>query len=250
MSEALTLALLVVACAALLWRQPVGAVASGAAGLALAGATMTRTVAVIVMLPAAIALVARAGKGSRSRALSFVIAGALPLAAYAAWFHAENGRYVTRWSLRPLPVRPNRDVRGLLQPSGCRPRAPLSALRSRWASDGTPTTTYGSSSRFSVPAQSPKHSRERVAGRFAGTGDRRSAARLRPRRTVAEDVLRRFAPVRRTTRPGEALWRWQFQPHHPLSTPGLASRRTSMQSLCGTEQPDTAEARSLCGIAC
>ena len=239
MSEAMTLALLVVACAALLWRQPVGALASGAAGLALAGATMTRTVAVIVMLPAAFALVARAGKGSRSRALlAFVIAGALPLAAYAAWFHAENGRYALAGHSGHYlygRIATFVDCSAFRVPAKERALCPEEPLGQRWH------PYYYVWFEQSPYRHIPKNSRERLAGRFAERAIINQP--LDYARTVAEDVLRGFAPVRRTTRPGEALWRWQFQPHHPFY---VRTREPPYihAVLCGTEQPDTAEARS------
>jgi hypothetical protein len=92
LSEALFTALLVAAVALLLWRpaRP-GAVACSLVGLLLGLSAVTRTVGVpLVAVAAATALARRAGF---ARVGALLLAAALPLAGYAAWFHASHGRW-------------------------------------------------------------------------------------------------------------------------------------------------------------
>ena len=89
LSDTLFLFLVVAALTALLWngRRGLGPLV---AGLLLAGATLTRTIGLPVLLLVLLALLA----GRRWRALGTVAAaGLLPLAAYAMWFHAAHDRY-------------------------------------------------------------------------------------------------------------------------------------------------------------
>ncbi|GAA0945336.1 hypothetical protein [Actinocorallia libanotica] len=89
LSDTLFLFLVVAALTALLWpgrRHALFAVA----GVLLAMATVTRTIGLPVLLLALAWLLLR--RKWRAATLA-AVAGLLPLAAYAGWFHAENGRY-------------------------------------------------------------------------------------------------------------------------------------------------------------
>lgn len=96
LSDTLFLFLLVAALAILLW-PGAGPRRLAAAGLLLAAATLTRTIGlpVLVLVLAWLALRwLRRREARRGLALAAVaVAGILPLALYASWFHAENGRY-------------------------------------------------------------------------------------------------------------------------------------------------------------
>ncbi|WP_157964022.1 hypothetical protein [Actinocorallia populi] len=89
LSDTLFLFLVVAALTALLWpgRHPALPVAAGAL---LAAATVTRTIGLPVLLLVLAWLLLR----RKWRAVAMAaVAGLLPLAAYAGWFHSENGRY-------------------------------------------------------------------------------------------------------------------------------------------------------------
>ncbi|MEV4299251.1 hypothetical protein [Microbispora rosea] len=84
--------LLVVAATALLVRRPVpSARAAVTAGLLLAGAALTRTVALPLILLVLLLLAVRRVPWRRLAALA--LAGLLPVAAYAAWYGGVHGRF-------------------------------------------------------------------------------------------------------------------------------------------------------------
>ncbi|WP_211593253.1 hypothetical protein [Microbispora sp. H10836] len=84
--------LLVVAATALLVRRPVpSARAAATAGLLLAGATLTRTVALPLILLVLMVLAVRRVPWRRIAALA--LAGLLPVAAYATWYGGLHGRF-------------------------------------------------------------------------------------------------------------------------------------------------------------
>ncbi len=230
MSETLTLVLVAAGAAVLLWQSPLRPATAALAALALAGATMTRTIAVLLLFPAAVAVLALAARGSRGRVLaSFALAALLPLAGYAAWFHAETGDYalagysglyrygrVTTFAdCSAVPLGPLQRTLCPTEPLGSR----LDPYVYIWA-PGSPAQLL------------PEATQDQIAGSFA-----RSVILHQPlayARTVATDVARGFAPTRATRGPTEALWRWQFQPRVPLFVDGL---------LCGDPRANHLEAR-------
>ena len=166
------------------------------------------------MVVAAIVVVARAGKGSRAGSCSRLRDRRGASARRLRRLVSRRERALRpRGSLRPLPVWANRDVRGFLLrfrvPAKERSLCPDEPLGQRWH-----PYYYVSGSCGRPYWHIPKKSRERLAGQFAQRAIIHQP--LDYARTVAEDVLLGFAPTRRTTRPGQALWRWQFQPYHPL----------------------------------
>lgn len=90
LTETLFQALVLGALVLLVWRDRPGWAETGAAGLLLAAATLTRTVGIVLVLPAlAFVLVRRLG-AVRSAALA--VAFAAPLVGYAAWFDSFYGK--------------------------------------------------------------------------------------------------------------------------------------------------------------
>ncbi|WP_045875527.1 hypothetical protein [Pseudofrankia sp. DC12] len=91
MAETLFLALLVAALVALLWSPRPSVLACGLAGLVLAGAGLVRTLGVVLgLLALAYVLVRRLGW---PRLGAFGVFLAVPLVAYASWFHSYHGSY-------------------------------------------------------------------------------------------------------------------------------------------------------------
>ncbi|WP_405144232.1 hypothetical protein OG589_41210 [Sphaerisporangium sp. NBC_01403] len=83
--------LIVAALTVLLWRARPSVRACAAVGLLLALAGLTRTVAVPLLgLVLVQLLIQRAG---RRQVIALALAGLLPLAAYAGWYHAHHGRF-------------------------------------------------------------------------------------------------------------------------------------------------------------
>jgi hypothetical protein len=91
MAETVFEALLLAALVVLLRRVRPSVSACVVVGLLLAAATLTRTVALTVVVLVAIYLIARR-LGPR-RLAAFLVAAVLPLLGYAAWFHSAHGVY-------------------------------------------------------------------------------------------------------------------------------------------------------------
>ena len=91
LSDLQVIALLVGALLVLMWREEVTARAAVAAGLLIALAGMTRTAAVPLLGLAALYLLLRRTPWRRTTAL--LLAGALPLLAYAGWYAQHHGRF-------------------------------------------------------------------------------------------------------------------------------------------------------------
>ncbi|GII79874.1 hypothetical protein Sru01_48560 [Sphaerisporangium rufum] len=91
LADTQTMFLVVAALVVLLWRPVPTVPAAAAAGLLVALAGLSRTVAVpLVGLFALYLLVRRAGA---RRVAALAVAGVLPLAGYAAWYQAHHGRF-------------------------------------------------------------------------------------------------------------------------------------------------------------
>ena len=91
LSETLFQSLIVVAVSCLLWRDRPSGVLAAAAGLALAGAALTRDVG-LVLLAGPVALLAVRRAGWRPLA-AFGAAAVVPLLAYGGWFAAVHGSF-------------------------------------------------------------------------------------------------------------------------------------------------------------
>ncbi|WP_336216706.1 hypothetical protein [Nonomuraea sp. LPB2021202275-12-8] len=91
LSDLQVIALLVAALLALMWREEVTVRAAAAAGLLIALAGLTRTAAVPLLGLAALWLPLRRTPWRRTAAL--LVAGALPLLAYAGWYAQHHGRF-------------------------------------------------------------------------------------------------------------------------------------------------------------
>ncbi len=91
MAETLFATLLAAAIVVLLCRARPTVAMSAGAGILLAAATLTRSVALVLGLLAAVYLLAR--KAGIRRLLAFVLCWAAPLLAYAAWFAAAQGSF-------------------------------------------------------------------------------------------------------------------------------------------------------------
>ena len=91
MAETLFTALVVVALMFLLWRSRPGWAASIGAGLCIAGATLTREVGVALIAPVIVFLLVR--RAGLRRVGAALLAFAVPVVLYVAWYHAVHGEY-------------------------------------------------------------------------------------------------------------------------------------------------------------
>ncbi|MDH2429436.1 hypothetical protein [Sphaerisporangium sp. TRM90804] len=91
LSDTLFLFLVVAALTALLWRPEPSGRACAAAGLLLASATLTRTIALPLLALTLLWLLCR--RAGRRRVAALLVAGTLPLVAYAGWNAQVNGRF-------------------------------------------------------------------------------------------------------------------------------------------------------------
>ena len=227
LTETLFEALLLAGVVLLLWRPRPTLLTAGLAGLALAGATLTRSVSLLVVVPAVLTvLFLRAGltaRGVLTRVLVLVAAFALPLVLYAAWFQSLYGAFALNgYSGHFLYARvaPFADCRSLSVPSYelvlC-PKQPIGQRPSieafSWSRKESPIF------RLRVPpsvadGKVSQVARSQVAGNWA-----KRVILHQPftyLHEVEKSFVRGFAPTR-TTRTGEVpVGRWQFQDHYPV----------------------------------
>ena len=218
LSETLFEFFVLAGCVILLLRRPPGVLAAGGAGLLFALATVTRGNALLVIVPAVLALVFLRARLTSVAAL--VGAFAIPLVAYVAWFHSLYGVYaLTGYEGRFLygRVAPFADCTQFSVPASQRVLCPEQPIGRR------PTVEEFQWSRKSpvFRLQAPPGSEERrwlyrseTAGKFATTVIAHQPVTYA--RTVASDFVRSFAPTRES-RPGELpVARWQFQLEYPI----------------------------------
>jgi len=122
MADTLFEALLVAACLLLLWRRRPGAPLVLAAGLALGAAATVRGAGILLVAPAAVAVLALAGGWRRTvLLLAALLAGvAVPVGAYMLAYNQQHGRLaLTGYTSRFLYARlaPIADCRGLALPA-------------------------------------------------------------------------------------------------------------------------------------
>jgi hypothetical protein len=229
LSETLFEVLLLAACALILWWPRIGMVAAGVAGVSLAGATLTRSVAMLVIVPAVLALLLLR---VRLTHLAVMLAAfALPLLVYAAWFHADYGVY----GLNGLDghflyarVAPFAECKQLSMPAYERVLCPTQPVGRRLSVEQYSWSPRSPIYHLDLPAGvrtpgRPWLARSQVAGDFAKRVILHQPVAYA--RTVASDFLRGFAPTR-TTEPGEvSVSRWMFQLHYPIYGSSLAVLR-------------------------
>jgi hypothetical protein len=214
LSETLYQALLIAACALILWRPvPTPALAAGA-GLVLAAATLTRASGLLVIAPAVLAVVFLARRPAP--VLALVLAFTIPVCGYAAWVNSVHGSFaVTTYGGRFLYARvaPFADCskfdvkpyeRPLCEPEGER----LSIERYMWNRRQSPIF------KVDVP---PGMTLPEVGGDFARKVILHQPGEYLER--VTHDILRGFYPTR-TRHEGELpISRWHFQEQFPIYRP-------------------------------
>jgi hypothetical protein len=246
LTETLFDALLLAGVVLLLWRRRPALFAAGLAGFALAGATLTRSVSLLVIVPAALTvLLVRAGltrQATLTRLLVLGAAFALPLVLYAAWFQSLYGVYALNgFSGHFLYARvaPFADCRTLSLPGYERVLCPKQPVGQRpsieafsWSRKVSPIY------RLRVPASIARGkvgqvARSQVAGDFAKRVILNQP--LTYLHTVEQGFVRGFAPTR-TTEAGEVpVGRWQFHDRYPVY-PGalqLMARRNERPHVDG-----------------
>jgi hypothetical protein len=247
LTETLFEALLLAGVVLLLWRPRPALLAAGLAGLALAGATLTRSVSLLVIVPAVlVVLLLRAGltrRATLTRLFALAAAFALPLVVYAVWFQSLYGIYALNgFSGHFLYARvaPFADCRTLSlpryehvlcpkQPIGQRP----SVETFSWSRKESPFY------RLRVPASIARGKvREVAMSQVAGNFAKRVILHqpLTYAHAVEKSFVRGFAPTR-TTHAGEVpVGRWQFQDHYPVYGQALAlmARRHERPHLDGS----------------
>ena len=212
--------LLVGGCAALLWRRRPVVAGAALAGILFAATALTRANGIVVIAPALATLVALRWKDSWRATVPVVtallVAFALPLAAYAVWFHSVHGQYaISGYGGRFLYARvtPFADCSKFSVPADERLLCPKQPPDRRPTLAGSTVEHYMWGEDSPIWRVPPKE-RSRVGGAFA-----RRVIRNQPLdylRTVSRDFARGFAPTR-TTHQGE-LWisRWQFPLEYPV----------------------------------
>jgi hypothetical protein len=227
LTETLFEALLLAAVLLLLWRGRPGLLAAGLTALALAGATLTRSVALLVIVPAALTILfLRAGltwHAVATRLLALGAVFAVPLVLYAAWFESLYGVFALNgFSGHFLYARvaPFADCKTLSLPSYERVLCPKQPVGQRpsieafsWSRTKSPLF------RLRVPASIARGKAEPVArSQVAGNFAKRVILNqpLTYLHEVEKSFVRGFAPTR-TSHAGEVpVGRWQFQNHFPI----------------------------------
>jgi hypothetical protein len=213
LSETLFDALLLGACALLLWQRRPRAWAVALAGLLVAAATLTRSSGTLLVVPAVLAVLLLRGGPLRAGAL--LAAFAIPLAGYAAWFHSAHGVYsLTTYGGRFLyarvapfadchkvPVAPLQRVLCPAQPVGERP----TVEQFMWSNK---------LSRVYRLRHVTSIERSNRAGAFA-----KQVILHQPldyARVVGRDFLRGFEPTRTRHARELPISRWRFQSTFPV----------------------------------
>ena len=223
LSETLFEVLLVGAVALLLWRRPLGVAPAAAAGVLLAASAITRTIGLLGLLPALVAVLllsAPLGRRARvTRAAAFAAPALAIVGAYAVWFHSLHGEYaitgrigadlysrVAPWvDCDRLSLPPRERVVCPKQPAQERPRV----YDLVWTRE---------SPLSQVPRGTP---RDRIATRFAE--DVIAQEPLAYARAVASDFLYSFSPTKGSPAGGFHVDQWRFQAAFPRPFPSVWS---------------------------
>jgi hypothetical protein len=214
LSEALFELLIVAAFALLLWR-PRATPPAAVAGVLLAAATLTRVAGGLVVLPALLTIVFL--RGGWVRAVSLLGCFALPIVAYAVWFHALYGEYaLSKFEGRHLYGR-------VLTFVDCSrfdvPQYERVLCLDAWNGVDPPQNAlvWGQSPINRIDQMPPGMTRNEVAADFA----KRAIVHqpLDYARAVLSDFLRYYAPTK-TSRPGELnIQRWRFERSYRVFAP-------------------------------
>jgi hypothetical protein len=219
---------LVGGCAAILWKRPAPMILLGLAGVFFALATITRTIGLFVLVPAALTVIfLRIGW---SRVAVFVLCFLVPLAGYAAWYHSYNHEYAITGSTgkflyaRVIPFvdcdqfAVPRYERVLCPTEPVGERLPINELL--WSPQYSPLPRIN-------PPRGTKA--DEVAGDFA-----KRAILHQPgayARDVGADILRAFQPTRELA-PGEYGGPpWEFHEGFPIFFRGSICSRESFRDL-------------------
>jgi hypothetical protein len=239
LSETLFAFLLVAGCAALLWNRRPGPAEAGIAGALFAGVALTRANGFLVIAPALAAVLALLWDPRRGRlraaipglrpAAALVCAFALPVAAYATWFHDHHGTFAitnTGGDFLYARVAPFADCRTFSVPREERILCPRQAVGHRPRLRGSTVNWYmwarfgdNTSPRFKVRARPGGAA---LPGRFA-----RRVILAQPwdyLGAVSHDFLRGFAPIRTRHDDELPISRWYFTQTYPVYskyTPGI-----------------------------
>jgi hypothetical protein len=213
LSEPLFDLLLVAGCALLLWRRPLGLAAAALAGVMFAGALLTRANALLVIVPALLALVFLRARWTRPAALA--AAFVVPVMAYAVWYESVNGYYgLNGYGGQFLYARVAEfaDCDGLGVPDReqvlCEETPPSerpTIEQYMWDNEISPL--------YDVELE-PGERRSDVGGRFA-----RRIILHQPfdyAEVVAEDFIYGFSPTHGRRARDLPVSRWQFQEHYPV----------------------------------
>ena len=213
LSEALFDLLVVGACALVLWRRPPGMAPAALAGLLFAAALLTRANAIVVAVPALLALVFLRAHWTRPVALA--AAFVVPVAAYAVWYESENGYYgLNGYGGQFLYARvaPFADCDGIDVPE-----------RERVLCEDTPPSERPTIEQYMWDnAISPLYDVELEPGERraeVGADFARRIIRHQPldyAEVVAEDFLFGFWPWKKRRDRDLPVSRWQFQEHYPV----------------------------------
>ena len=213
LTEPLFELLLVSACFLILWKRPPDFASCAAAGLLLAGALLTRANAILVLIPAVLALVFLGARWTRAAALA--VAFVVPVVGYGAWYESVNGYYgLNGYGGQFLYARVAQfaDCDGLDVPERERVLCPDEPRDERpsidqymWNNEISPL--------YDVELE-PGERRAEVGGKFA-----RRIILHQPfdyAEVVAKDFLHGFSPVKYDRDRDLPVSRWQFQEHYPV----------------------------------
>jgi 4-amino-4-deoxy-L-arabinose transferase-like glycosyltransferase len=197
----------------LLWKRRPEVLSAAVAGLFLALALLTRANALLVIVPALLALVFLRARWTRPAALA--AAFLVPVFAYATWYESVNGYYgLNGYGGQFLYARVAQfaDCDGLELPARQLPLCEDTPPDDRptidqymWDNEVSPL--------YEVKLE-PGERRAEVGGDFA-----RRVIRHQPfdyAETVAEDFFFGFWPVKRERERDLPVSRWQFQEHFPV----------------------------------
>jgi hypothetical protein len=230
LSETVFTALVVAAVALAVWRKRPGVVVSALAGAAVAGAALTRTVGLVLIVPLLVYLVAR-----RARIVAVLAAAgvfSVSVFAYALWYQADRGnlaltgadgyflygRVATFADCTRLPPLPGDEW--VL----CDPRTPS-------ARPSANSYIWSSHSALDELSVRGKVARNSVLEDFAVRVIAHQP--LDYLRTAAGDVVHYFSPFRTTGRQDEPIEIWRF----PLRVPVLQRIYGRVPPRFGVVQP-------------
>jgi hypothetical protein len=252
LAESLFHVLLVSACAVLLWSQPLTVRPAAAVGILLAAAALTRPIGVVLILPAlAATLLVTAPRRRLVVAGALLGAFAVPLGAYAVWFHSHHDVVgLSRTSGRYLYGRvvSIADCSRFTVPRGERvlcPDEPLGERLDPYA------YMWVRRSPVNDVVPPPGKTQDEVAGTFA-----RRVIRNQPldyAELVIRDLVRTFtSPTKEDSSGDYRVAPWQFQDGFPtfylgqICPPGPGAPRTYVIG-CEQRERKTAEVIALYG---